>query len=96
MTFSTSCGPIGKIFFEAARTFQSYRASLILAIRCFLGVLLVCTLLPGALETGLTPYWYLCIWVFCISAVEHQGRIQGGGGGGGVVGVATPPFALPS
>ena len=28
---STSCGPIGKIFFEVARTNPSYRASFILA-----------------------------------------------------------------
>ena len=29
LTFSTSRGPMGKIFFEAAGTYQSYRASLI-------------------------------------------------------------------
>ena len=57
--------PIGKIVFEVARTYQSYRASLILAYSDARGALLVCTLLPGALdsiETGLTPYsseWYL-------------------------------------
>ena len=46
----TSCGPIGKIIlFEVARTFQSYRASLILAYSDAQGALLVCTVLPGAL-----------------------------------------------
>ena len=58
LAFSTSCVPIGKIFFEVARTYQSYRASLILAYSDARGALLVCTLLPGALdsnrETGLT------------------------------------------
>ena len=66
LIFSSSCGPIGKIFFEAARTYQSYRASLSLAIGC-LGALLVCTLLPGALETGLTPYWYLFGYLYFCS-----------------------------
>ena len=48
----TSCGPIGKIIlFEVARTYQSYRASLILAYLDALGALLVCTLLPGALDS---------------------------------------------
>ena len=49
LTFSTSCGPIGK--FEVARTYQSYRASLTLAYSDALGALLVCTLLPGALDS---------------------------------------------
>ena len=47
LAFSTSCGPIGKILFEAAGTYQSYRASLLLAYLDVWGALVVCTLLPG-------------------------------------------------
>ena len=47
--FLPVCGPIGKIFFEVAGTYQSYRASLILAYSDAWGALLACTLLPGAL-----------------------------------------------
>ena len=43
----TSCEPI---LFEVARTYQSYRASLILAYS-EQGALIVCTLLPGALDS---------------------------------------------
>ena len=52
----------GNLLFEAARTYQSYRASLILAYLMYGGTLLVCTLLLGHyiyIETGLTPYWHL-------------------------------------
>ena len=42
---------IGKIFFEVAITYQSYRTSLILAYSDAQGALLVCTLLPGALDS---------------------------------------------
>ena len=45
----TRCG--GRTFFEAARTYQSYRASLILAYSDAWGALLGCTLLRGALVT---------------------------------------------
>ena len=44
--FLPVCGPIGTIFFVVARTYQSYRVSLILAYSDARGALLVCTLLP--------------------------------------------------
>ena len=62
---------IGKIFFEAARTsYQSYRASLILAYSDVRGggggALLVCTLLSGALDSyrDRINSLLVSIWVF--------------------------------
>ena len=61
------CGPIGKIFFEAARIYQSHRASFILHTRmhgvpCYR----VCTLLPGALDSyrDRINILLVSIWVF--------------------------------
>ena len=48
--------PVVDLFFEVARTFQSYKASLMLAYLDTWGAYIVCTLLAGAIETGLTPY----------------------------------------
>ena len=59
------------MLFEVARTYQSYRASLILAYSVAWGALLVCTLLPGALDS----YRELLVLqngiYLGLSAVEH-------------------------
>ena len=57
---------IGKIIFEAAKTYQSYRASLILVYLDARGILLVCILLPGALDLYRDRISSLLesIWVF--------------------------------
>ena len=60
----TSCG--GRTFFEAARTYQSYRASLILAYSDAWGDLLGCTLLRGTLVSyrDRINSLLVSIWVF--------------------------------
>ena len=75
LAFSTSCGPIRKIFFEVPRTYQSYRASLILAYLNAQGALLVCTLLPGALDSyrdRINSLFYRMVIYLGLSAVEHN------------------------
>ena len=68
MIMSQFAWPLGKIFFDIARTYQSYRASLILAFSDAQGALLVYTLLPGALdlyrERINSLFRMVSIWVF--------------------------------
>ena len=56
------------LFFEVATTYQSYRTSLILAFSDARGALLVCILLPGALDSirdRINSFFRMVsIWVF--------------------------------
>ena len=80
LAFSTSCGPIGKIFIEVARTYQSYKASVILAYSDARGALLVCTLLSAALNSyrdRINSLFFQNDIYLGLSTVEHISQSSG-------------------